>query len=108
MEELNKKSANSMAQKFLDNKFNGHGYECKIYDWTNNIVSNYHLPKLLEEYASQKEVQCKTNSEKIHEVLDKYLLEDIYLYYEGGMYPHRVSKKEIVDLITNDIINYKL
>lgn len=42
------------AREFLNEKFNGKGFECKIYDWGNNQVNNYPLPNLLEEFAEQQ------------------------------------------------------
>jgi hypothetical protein len=41
------------AEEFLNDKFNGKGYEFKIHDWINGQVSNYSPCELLEEYAQQ-------------------------------------------------------
>ena len=45
--------------------------------------------------------------ERIIEVLNTYLLENQYSYYEDGMYPHRVTKSEIINIITDEIIGKK-
>lgn len=42
------------AKEFLDDKYNGKGYEAKIHDWGNNIHSNVSLTELLEEYHEHK------------------------------------------------------
>lgn len=45
--------------------------------------------------------------ERIIEVLNTYLLENQYSYYEDCMYPHRVTKSEIINIITDEIIGKK-
>jgi hypothetical protein len=57
------------AEEFLNDKFNGKGYEFKIHDWINGQVSNYSPCELLEEYAQQNTL----NRDKVMEVLDKAL-----------------------------------
>jgi hypothetical protein len=42
------------AREFLDNKYDGKGYEAKVHDWKNDIHSNVNLPELLEEYHQAK------------------------------------------------------
>jgi len=53
------------AEEFLNDKFNGKGYEFKIHDWINGQVSNYSPCELLEEYAQQNTI----NRDKVMEIL---------------------------------------
>jgi hypothetical protein len=52
------------AEEFLNDKFNGKGYEFKIHDWINGQVSNYSPCELLEEYAQQNTL----NRDKVMEL----------------------------------------
>jgi hypothetical protein len=53
------------SEEFLNDKFNGKGYEFKIHDWINGQVSNYPPCELLEEYAQQNTL----NRDKVMEIL---------------------------------------
>jgi hypothetical protein len=55
------------AEEFLNDKFDGKGYEFKIHDWINGQVSNYSPCELLEEYAQQNTL----NRDKVMEILRK-------------------------------------
>jgi hypothetical protein len=55
------------SEEFLNDKFNGKGYEFKIHDWINGQVSNYPPCELLEEYASQNTL----NRDKVKATLVK-------------------------------------
>ena len=48
------KTKTMTAKEFLDDKYNGKGYEAKIHDWGNNIHGNVSLTGLLEEYHRAK------------------------------------------------------
>lgn len=43
--------------------------------------------------------------DKIKHVLKTYLEDKLYLYYEEGMYIKWVTRGELIDLITKDILN---
>ena len=53
------------AEEFLNDKFNGKGYEFKIHDWINGQVSNYSPCELLEEYAQQNTLNMDKVIERI-------------------------------------------
>jgi hypothetical protein len=56
------------AEEFLNDKFNGKGYEFKIHDWINGQVSNYSPCELLEEYAQQNTLNRDKVMELIREI----------------------------------------
>jgi hypothetical protein len=63
------------AEEFLNDKFNGKGYEFKIHDWINGQVSNYSPCELLEEYAQQNTL----NRDKVDAILyDCFRFSDHY------------------------------
>jgi len=86
------------ANKFLDNKFNGAGYEAKVYNWTNNEIATYSLPKLLDEYAAQSiltalsELPCQVDIEPVKDDIEpvkeenelefKDLTDELYRVYD--------------------------
>jgi hypothetical protein len=66
------------AEEFLNDKFNGKGYEFKIHDWINGQVSNYSPCELLEEYAQQNTL----NRDKVMEVLKYHITADAGILIE--------------------------
>ena len=73
------------AEEFLNDKFNGKGYEFKIHDWINGQVSNYSPCELLEEYAQQNTL----NRDK---VMEKWLGRKIKICDElGGLEKEKVA-----------------
>jgi hypothetical protein len=62
------------AEEFLNDKFNGKGYEFKIHDWINGQVSNYSPCELLEEYAQQNTL----NRDKVKATLVKDFMIQIH------------------------------
>jgi len=43
--------------------------------------------------------------ESLKKILEYYIAEEqLYLYYENGMYPSWVSKQELINLITNKVL----
>jgi len=119
---LAKKCSESLTSQPLIDYFNKHHktkFENNGTTIANSIINKYFpdcnemfresIHEIMIQYVFDFEsILSETDTlteDKIIKVLEKYLENKSYLYYDQGMYPKWVSKNELINLIVTNLLN---